>query len=82
MTDFREDISAAIDCLRKGGVILYPTDTVWGIGCDATDEEAVRRIFKIKQRAEAKAMISLVDSEAMLERYTDNVPEVAWQSIR
>lgn len=81
MTDFREDISAAIDCLRKGAVILYPTDTVWGIGCDATDEEAVRRIFKIKQRAEAKAMISLVDSEAMLERYTDNVPEVAWQLL-
>ncbi len=81
MTEMRDDISAAVECLRKGGVILYPTDTVWGIGCDATNDEAVRRIFAIKRRAEAKAMISLVDSTAMLERYTDGLPEVAFQLI-
>lgn len=81
MTEMRDDISAAVECLRKGGVILYPTDTVWGIGCDATNNEAVRRIFAIKRRAEAKAMISLVDSTAMLERYTSGLPEVAFQLI-
>ena len=55
------DIKQAVECLRKGGVILYPTDTVWGIGCDATNEEAVRRIYEIKQREDAKSMLCLVD---------------------
>lgn len=72
-----DDISAAVRCMRQGGVILYPTDTVWGIGCDSADSEAVRRIFEIKRRAEAKALISLVDSVAMLERFVDDIPEVA-----
>ena len=55
------DIKNAVETLRRGGVILYPTDTVWGIGCDATCEEAVRRIYEIKRRSESKAMICLVD---------------------
>lgn len=71
------DVRAAVECMRKGGVILYPTDTVWGIGCDATDAKAVRKVFEIKRRAEAKSMISLVGSVAMLERFVDDIPDVA-----
>lgn len=77
--DIRADVAAAVDCMRSGGVILYPTDTVWGIGCDATRSDAVRRVFEIKRRADAKAMLSLVSDEAMLERYVDDIPEVALQ---
>ncbi|MBP3287025.1 MAG: threonylcarbamoyl-AMP synthase [Prevotella sp.] len=76
-----EDIKNAVEVLRKGGVILYPTDTVWGIGCDATNEEAVRRVYEIKQRDDSKALICLVDSDARLQRYVRNVPDVAWQLI-
>jgi len=67
--------------MRKGGVILYPTDTVWGIGCDATNAEAVAKVYKIKQRDDSKALICLVDSDARMQRYFRNVPEVAWQLI-
>ena len=67
--------------MRKGGVILYPTDTVWGIGCDATNAEAVKRVYEIKQRDDSKALICLVDSDARMQRYIRNVPEVAWQLI-
>jgi L-threonylcarbamoyladenylate synthase len=76
-----EDIKKAVEVLRKGGVILYPTDTVWGIGCDATNAEAVKRVYDIKQRDDSKAMICLVDSDARLQRYVRNVPDVAWQLI-
>jgi L-threonylcarbamoyladenylate synthase len=76
-----EDIRNAIEVMRNGGVILYPTDTVWGIGCDATNEEAVRKVYKIKKRDDSKALICLVDSDARLQRYVRNVPEVAWQLI-
>ena len=76
-----EDIKNAVETMRKGGVILYPTDTVWGIGCDATNEEAVRKVYAIKQRDDSKALICLVDSDARLQRYVRNVPEVAWQLI-
>ena len=76
-----QDIKNAIDVLRKGGVILYPTDTVWGIGCDATNAAAVKRVYDIKQRDDSKALICLVDSDARLQRYVRNVPEVAWQLI-
>ena len=76
-----EDIRNAVEVLKKGGVILYPTDTVWGIGCDATNEEAVARVYQIKQRDDSKALICLVDSDARLQRYVRNVPEVAWQLI-
>ena len=67
--------------MRKGGVILYPTDTVWGIGCDATNAEAVARVYKIKHRDDSKALICLVDSDARLQRYVRNIPNVAWDLI-
>ena len=76
-----EDIRQAIETMRKGGVILYPTDTVWGIGCDATNAEAVKRVYAIKQRDDSKALICLVDSDARMQRYIRNVPDVAWQLI-
>ena len=76
-----EDIKNAIEVMRKGGIILYPTDTVWGIGCDATNKEAVARIYQLKQRDDSKAMICLVDSDARLQRYVRNVPNVAWDII-
>ena len=73
-----EDIRNAVEVLRRGGVILYPTDTVWGIGCDATNAEAVARVYQIKQRDDSKALICLVDSDARLQRYVRDVPNVAW----
>ena len=76
-----EDIRKAVETMRQGGVILYPTDTVWGIGCDATNAEAVKRVYEIKQRDDSKALICLVDSDARLQRYVRNVPDVAWQLI-
>ena len=79
--DRKEDIKNAVEVMRKGGVILYPTDTVWGIGCDATNEEAVAKVYKIKQRDDSKALICLVDSDARLQRYVRDVPDVAWQLI-
>jgi L-threonylcarbamoyladenylate synthase len=76
-----EDIKNAVETMRKGGVILYPTDTVWGIGCDATNSEAVKRVYEIKQRDDSKALICLVDSDARMQRYFRTVPDVAWQLI-
>ena len=76
-----DDIKKAVECMRKGGVILYPTDTVWGIGCDATNAEAVKRVYEIKQREDSKALICLVDSDARMQRYFRDVPDVAWQLI-
>ncbi len=76
-----EDIKNAVETMRKGGVILYPTDTVWGIGCDATNAEAVKRVYEIKQRDDSKALICLVDSDARMQRYFRHVPDVAWQLI-
>jgi L-threonylcarbamoyladenylate synthase len=76
-----EDIKQAVETMRKGGVILYPTDTVWGIGCDATNVDAVKRVYAIKQRDDSKALICLVDSDARMQRYFRNVPDVAWQLI-
>lgn len=78
---FEEDIKKALETLRTGGIILYPTDTVWGIGCDATNESAVKKIYELKRRAESKSMLALVDSDAMLERTVRDIPEVAWQLI-
>lgn len=76
---FRQAVGEAVKILNQGGVILYPTDTVWGLGCDATNSEAVRRIFEIKQRADSKAMLTLTDAEGRVEQYFDDIPEVAWQ---
>ena len=76
-----EDIKNAVAVLKQGGIILYPTDTVWGIGCDATNPEAVEKVYRIKQRDDSKAMICLVDSDARLQRYVRNVPKVAWDLL-
>lgn len=76
-----EDLRNAVECIRKGGIILYPTDTIWGIGCDATNEDAVKKIYKLKQRADSKSMLVLVDSEAALERIVPDVPEIALNLI-
>lgn len=76
-----EDLKKTVEVLRQGGVILYPTDTVWGIGCDATNPEAVKRIFEIKQREDAKSMLVLIENPNMLNSYIREVPEVAWQLI-
>ena len=70
-----------VEVMRKGGVILYPTDTVWGIGCDSTNAEAVKRVFEIKKRADSKAMLLLVDNADRLARYVGDVPAVAWDLI-
>ena len=67
--------------MNEGGVILYPTDTIWGIGCDATNEEAVRRVYQIKQRSDSKAMLVVVDSPVKVDFYVQEVPEVAWDLI-
>lgn len=79
--EVRSDIDRAVKALRAGGVILYPTDTVWGLGCDATNARAVERIYEIKRRDHAKSLITLVASTAMLERTVDGIPEVAYQLI-
>ena len=76
-----EDIKAALAVLQKGGVILYPTDTIWGLGCDAGDEEAVKRIYNIKNRIDSKSMLVLMENAALLERYVLEVPEVAYDLI-
>ena len=76
-----EDLKKAVEILRNGGVILYPTDTIWGLGCDATNPEAVDRIFKIKKRADSKSMQSLVASDGMLQHFVCEVPDAAWQLI-
>ena len=79
--DYREDINNALKVLSKGGIILYPTDTVWGLGCDATNPEAVRKIYRIKERSERKSLIVLVNGPAMLERYVESIPEAAMSLI-
>lgn len=79
--NIKEDINNAVEVMRRGGIILYPTDTVWGIGCDATNEKAVARIYEIKKRDDSKAMICLVDSDVRMQRYVRDVPEVAWDIL-
>lgn len=79
--NIKEDINNAVEVMRRGGIILYPTDTVWGIGCDATNAEAVARIYEIKKRDDSKAMICLVDSDVRMQRYVRDVPEVAWDIL-
>lgn len=74
----REAIQKAIEILNKGGVILYPTDTVWGLGCDATNSEAVKRIYQIKRREDSKSMLCLVDAVGRVDYYFENIPEIAW----
>jgi L-threonylcarbamoyladenylate synthase len=76
---FDDDIKEALDSLREGGIIIYPTDTIWGIGCDATNAVAVEKIFKIKSRNENKSLLVLVDGENMLDRYVKDIPEIAFE---
>ncbi|PXY00903.1 threonylcarbamoyl-AMP synthase [Marinifilum breve] len=75
------DINKALEVLKSGGVILYPTDTIWGIGCDATNAEAVKRVYEIKQREDCKAMLVLMENPNRLNSYVDEVPEIAWDLI-
>lgn len=77
--NFAEEARRAAEVMKRGGVVVYPTDTVWGIGCDATNDEAVRRVYEIKRRADHKAMIVLVGSPAEVERHTDGVPDIAYE---
>lgn len=81
LREYRDDIRQALEVLNAGGVILYPTDTIWGIGCDATNAGAVKRVYEIKRRSDAKALITLIDSEAKLQFYVKEVPEVAWDLL-
>jgi L-threonylcarbamoyladenylate synthase len=76
-----EDIKAAIEMLQKGGVILYPTDTVWALGCDATNEEAVKKLCNIKNCDESVGMIVIMENAALLDRYVEEVPEIAYDLI-
>ncbi len=76
-----EDIKKAVEVLKNGGIILYPTDTIWGIGCDATNEEAVRKIYEIKQRDDSKSMLVLLDNPVKLQSYVEEVPDIAWDLI-
>ena len=77
----REEIQKALEVLRKGGVILYPTDTVWGIGCDATDPEAVAKVYAIKKREDSKSLVLLASNMDMICRYVKEVPEMAIQLV-
>lgn len=74
----KEDLQAALQVLRSGGIIVYPTDTVWGIGCDATNAEAVAKIYSLKQREDSKSMLVLLDSPAKLNYYVKDIPDAAW----
>ena len=76
-----EDLSEAVATLKRGGLILYPTDTIWGIGCDATNAEAVSRIFALKQRDDAKALLSIVSSDGMLAQVVRTIPDIAYDMM-
>ena len=77
----KDEVAKALKVITEGGIILYPTDTIWGIGCDATNTEAIKRIFKLKQRDEAKSMIVLIDTENKLESYISDVNPLAYDLI-
>ena len=76
-----DDIKSCIEVLNRGGLILYPTDTIWGIGCDATNADAVKKIYELKKREDNKAMLVLLDSDCKLDRYVSDVPEVAYELL-
>ncbi|GHU57607.1 threonylcarbamoyl-AMP synthase [Bacteroidia bacterium] len=76
-----EEIKRACEIIQAGGIILYPTDTIWGIGCDATNEKAVQKVYELKQRVDSKAMLTLIDNPGRLETYVDEVPDIAWELI-
>jgi len=76
-----EILNKSLEVLQKGGVLLYPTDTIWGLGCDATQSEAVERIFRMKKRTDRKSMLILVDQPEMILKYVKKVPSVAWELL-
>ncbi len=78
MSNINEEVKKALEVLRNGGVILYPTDTIWGLGCDATNNDAVKRIFEIKKRVDSKSMLLLVDVVGVVESYVEELPDIAW----
>jgi len=78
---FAEDVAKAVEILRSGGIILYPTDTIWGIGCDATNTASVNRIYEIKKRQDTKSMLVLMENPNLLTSYIAEVPEIAWELI-
>ncbi|HOI31680.1 MAG: L-threonylcarbamoyladenylate synthase [Bacteroidales bacterium] len=82
MRTFEEEVALAVEALKSGKVILYPTDTIWGLGCDATNAKAVEKIYRIKRRIEKKSLIALVESEEQLKQYVKKVPELAYDLIR
>ncbi len=77
-----KEVDAALKVLKEGNLILYPTDTIWGIGCDATNPEAVKKVYHLKQREDSKSMLVLVDSMEMLENYIIELPSMAWDLIQ
>lgn len=81
MKDIKEIISETLDVLKKGGVILYPTDTVWGLGCDATNPEAVAKIYEIKHRSDSKALVLLASDMDMICRFVKEIPDIAVQLV-
>lgn len=81
MNELAADIKNSLEALKRGGIIIYPTDTVWGLGCDATNQDAVEKIHKIKSRNESKGMIILVNGLTMLERYVKTIPGIAYELI-
>lgn len=76
-----EEIKKIVEVLQAGGIILYPTDTVWGIGCDATNEVAVQKIYDLKQRSDSKSMLLLTDSMAKVQAYVKDIPDVVWDLV-
>ena len=80
-TGFVEDLAKAVEVLRAGGIILYPTDTIWGLGCDATNMAAVKRIYEIKKREDSKSLLVLMENPNLLNSYMAEVPEIAWELI-
>jgi L-threonylcarbamoyladenylate synthase len=79
--DYKDDIHQAVKVMREGGIIVYPTDTIWGIGCDATNETAVSKIYELKKRADTQSMLVLLDSENKLNHYIKEIPDIAWDLI-
>lgn len=81
MEDINQEVHNAFEVIKNGGIILYPTDTVWGIGCDASNPEAVAKIYALKKRDESKSMIALMNGEKMMYNVFKQIPEVAWQIL-
>lgn len=81
MVDFQDDIKKSLEVLKNGGILLYPTDTVWGLGCDATNEKAVERIYALKKRSDSKSMLVLIENPNLLLSYVDEVPDIAWDLL-